>query len=454
MQIIEWSQEEIPVFGEGHTGPAIQRHFNLTRMHGETEFLRHGFFVHIESSEAPAIVTRTLNANRARAISSEDGSTLWVSPEVAPPPDESVQISDIAVGDLDDDGTLEVVLASYAGDVICLNASDGSVKWHRRLPWLINNSLLKICRITDSPGANLALTVGQTERRTDSSAYARVNWLPDPSLAILDSEGEVEVFIEAYDEDNSDGHMTWCEDIDGDGLHEVCVCGHERAIWFDGTGERLFEMPSEGEGGHPDDLIVHNWLPECPGREVLYLNGTIGVRMFGTAAGRMPDPRRFELLAEVDLSEHSSHLQQIMALPQPEGPKLVLANIRDPHALLLLLDGNFQPQWGLDLPIDIMHPHHADVTGDGRQEIICGGRDREKTAGWCSLQVMTDRGEALYQHRWDDGEICWVLDVADIDGDGRPEILCSVGSNRGPQGRWSLPEGAEQSLYIIKPNAE
>jgi hypothetical protein len=160
------------------------------------------------------------------------------------------------------------------------------------------------------------------------------------------------------------------------------------------------------------------------------------------------------MVAEVDLSEHSSHLQQLMALDQPEGRELVLANIRDPHALLLLLDASLEPQWGLDLPIDVMYPHHADVTGDGREEIICGGRDRSKTAGWCSLQVMTDAGEPLYWHRWPGAETCWVLDVADIDGDGRPEILCSVGANRGPQGRWSLPEGVDEHLYIIKPHVE
>lgn len=445
MQIIQWQPDDARLFADGDDGPGVMAHFNLTQLHRETEFLRHGFFVDVDGAGRPEIITRTLNANRARAISSEDGSTLWVSPDIAPPPHESVQISDIAVGDLDEDGVPEVVLASYAGDVICIDARDGSVKWHRRLPWLINNSLLKVCRITDRPGANLALTVGHTDRRAGSGPYARVNWLPDPSLAILDCEGEVEVLVEAYDEDNSDGHMTWCEDIDGDGLHEVCVCGHERAIWFDGTGERLFEMPSEGEGGHPDELIVHNWLPDRPGNEVIYLNGTVGVRMFGCDG---------EMLAEVDLSEHSSHLQQIMALPQPEGPRLVAANIRDVHALLLLLDDGLTPQWGLDLPIEVMYPHRADMTGDGRQEIICGGRDRQQNAGWCSLQVLSDSGEPLYWHRWHGAEICWVLDVADIDGDGRPEILCSVGDNRGPRGRWSLPHGAEEHLYIIKPYAE
>ncbi len=444
MQIIEWNDDDVPVCEHGGEGSRIVRDFNLTELHGETEFLRHGIFLDVDGDGTDEIITRTLNANRARAISSIDGSTLWVSPDIAPPPEDSVQISDIAVGDLDEDGVAEVVLASYAGDVICLDSRDGSVKWHRRLPWLINNSLLKVCRITDSPGANLALTVGHTKRRTDSTDYARVNWLPDPSLAILDCQGEVEVFVEAYDEDNSNGHMTWCEDIDGDGLHEVCVCGHERAIWFDGTGGRLFDMPSEGEGGHPDWLIVCDWLPERDGREILYLNGTIGVRMYSGEG---------EMLAEVDLSEHSSHLQVIEALPEPEGMGAVACNIRSPDSLLLRLDHDIQPLWGFLTDIDVIGAHHADITGDGRQEIICGGfgraRDNRTAPLKTALHVMTDAGEPLYWHRWQGESQCTVCDMREIDD--HVELLVSVGTNGGDEGRWSLAEGSEEHLYIVRP---
>ena len=73
-------------------------------------------------------MTRTGNANRCRAIDPADGSTLWASSDRRPPPRESVRISDLAVGGVNEDGTAEALLATYQGDAIRVDAGDGSIE--------------------------------------------------------------------------------------------------------------------------------------------------------------------------------------------------------------------------------------------------------------------------------------------------------------------------------------
>ena len=162
------------------------------------------------------------------------------------------------------------------------------------------------------------------------------------------------------------------------------------------------------------------------------------------------------MLADVDLSEYSSHLQVIEALPEPEGMGAVACNIRSPESLLLRLDHDLSPRWGLLTAIDVIGAHHTDVTRDGRQEIICGGfgraRDNRTAPLRTALHVMTDAGEPLYWHRWEGHSHCTVCDMQEVDG--TVQLLVSVGTNGGDQGRWSLAEGVEESLYIIEPNVE
>ncbi len=442
MRVVTWKPISSQTCEAGDD-PFIRKHLNLTELHGEREFLRHAFLADVDGDGEFEIITRTLNANRARAIRISDGSTVWVSPDIAPPPEQSTQISDMAIGDLDEDGRPEVVLASYDGDVLCIDGTDGSLIWHRRLPFLINNSHLSIRRITDAPGRNIALTVGHTDIRTGESR-PRVNYVPNPSLLVLDCDGNDVAFVENYAEHNSSGHDTWVYDIDGDGLCEVACCGDAEIIWFNGKGERLFTMPSEGQGKHPDDLLVYKWFPELPGNQIIYLNGERGLRMY-SGEGRP--------LRDIDLSDSSSHLQQIMIYPTERAPRTVGVNIRARDSKLLFLDEHWEPEWGLQLDVDVMFPSHVDWNGDGEDEIITGsfglGDDNPGAPHVCSFQIMDTECRPLYRRQWEGMSLCKPLDMADIDGDGRPEILVSVGDKDGPEGRWSLPEGGEQHLYII-----
>ncbi|MFO7948060.1 MAG: VCBS repeat-containing protein [Armatimonadota bacterium] len=444
MRVIEWDPEDVPAYSKGHEGPCIKAHYDLTEIHGEREYLRHGFLVDVDGDGELELITRTMNANRARAIRTDDASTVWISPDIVSYP-ASTQISDMAVGDLDEDGNPEVLLASYEGDVICLDATDGSLKWHRKLDWLINNSMLKASKITPGPGKSIALTVGQTDRRTGGSR-PRVNYLPNPSLLVLDSAGDEEIFVENYAADNSSGHYTWTYDIDNDGFCEIACCGHQELVWFDNDGSRLFVCPSEGEGGHPDDVLAYNWEPTLPGREIIYLNGTIGVRIFSCDGKPMK---------EADLSEFSSHLQLLMVVPRDNEPALVGCNIRARDSKLLFMDHDLSVEWALQLPPDLLPPALIDWSGDGRWEIAAGGfgrgADNQGHVNECSMQVMTQDGAPLLWHRWDGCGQATILDIADIDADGNPEMVVSVGSKDGPEGRWSLPDGAHEHLYIIGP---
>jgi len=434
---IEWQDSDIPRLEVEEIGLARQ-HLNLTALHGEREFTRHGAFVDVNGEQA--IITRTMNRNRARAIRVRDGRTLWVSPDVVPPP-ETVQISDMAVGDMDADGHTEVFLATYEGDILLIDARDGSLKWHKRLDYLIVNPHLRFRRITESPGLQVALTVGRDAPRIYGG---RINGMRNPSLAVINCEGEIDVFVPEYDDYNSEGHMTWAYDIDGDGLCEICCCGHARIHWFDSDGTHLFALPTPGEDGHPDDLVVCDWDADRPGKEIIYLDGTTGVRIYGADGG---------LVGAADLSEYSCHLQEILVFPGDNEPQLVAANIRSPDAHLLMLRHDLSVDWALHADPNALGLMALDWTGDGRPEIVAGGHGRQmwNTEGKdeCTFSVIAADGAPVYQARWPGRSNCIPLDVRYTDG--APEVLVVVGRKDGPEGRFSLPEGASSELYTIGP---
>ncbi len=436
-RFLEWSEDSIPVLEVGDIGHAVA-HLDLTALYGEREFTRNAAFVEVQGE--PAIVTRTMNRNQVRAIRIADGHTLWVSPDLFPPP-ETVQISDMALGDMDGDGHVEALLASYEGDVILIDTTDGSLKWHRRLDYLIVNPMLQFAKITNTEGLQLALTVGHDAPRIYGN---RINGMHNPSLLVLNCRGEVEWVVPEYDDFNSDGHMTWVADINGDGYAEVCCCGHDRIHWYDGQGSYLYTLPTPGEDGHPDALIVCDWDHDGAGKEIIYLDGTTGVRIY-TGEG--------DLVSAVDLTEYSTHLQQILVYPSEPLPKLVAANIRSPDAHLLMLNHDLSVEWALHTNPNALGLRLMDWTGDGMPEIVAGsfGRQRsnERSKAEVTLSVMTAEGSPVYQARWPNRGLCSLLDTRVVDG--HPEVLSLVGSKDGPEGRFSLAEGSHNELYILRP---
>ncbi len=444
MNIVNWDEESIvDIYAEGKTGGYLKKHFDLTEIHGETEFIRQGFLVSIEGEWA--LVTRTLNSNRARAISILDGSTIWLSPDITGPPEKSYQISQLGFGDIDEDGIPEVLLASYNGDVICINGIDGSIKWHVRLDYHINNPRLDIKKATPGAGLNLALTVGNDFRWTRNHARPRINMVNHPSLMVLGPGGEEIMVAKEYDSENGNGHNTWMFDIDGDGICEICCSGHERIHWFRHDGTHLFSLPCRGKGNHPDSLLAYDWLSGHQGREIIYLDGTEGIAVSSSKG---------EILRRLDIPERfASHLQELRVFPSSKGTSLLAENIRSRDSKLLYFDHQFNLRWAAHAIPDLSGAHHLDWDGDGRQEIICGSHGRglfnPEGALECSLHMMKEDGEPVYWHRWRGETMCVPLAIGDLDGNGNQEVVVSVGTKGGPEGRFSLASGHHERIMVI-----
>ncbi|MCS3938735.1 hypothetical protein GGP84_001361 [Salinibacter ruber] len=434
--LIHWHPERyIPTTDCGYENGRITNRLNLTEIHGEREFTRNARLIDLNGDDQRELVTRTMNENRGRALDPKTGETLWVSPDVLPAYHHP-QASDLAAGDVTGDGTVEVLILSYDGHVLCIDGRDGSLQWHRRLPYHINNPDLQasLSNITDHPGLELALTVGN-DFKWGPRDRPRINLMRNPSVLVLRADGKTAWKAHRYDRTNSRGHKTWVHDVNNDGYAEVFAIGNRKIHAFDRHGEPLFRVPLE-YSGHPDQIVFGDWSSENPGDEVIY---TDGIRAIGVASstGQILD---YHTVTD----SLQGHLQDLIFIPSPDGPRLLAQNIRAPDAKTILYDQELNPLWVAQLGYraSMQTTKLLDWTGDGTPEIATGSITSTNDTQ-CSLQVMTLDGDPLYWHRWNGFPLC-ILTDAHAD-----KLLLGVGWNEGSEGRYSLPRGMSTNLIII-----
>ena len=420
---------------DGH----IVRHLDLTKLHGEREFTRNARFVDIDGDGDYEILSRTMNENQVRALDPKTGQTLWVSPMTLPAADHP-QASQMAIGDIDGDQLPEVIIVTYDGYVICIDGRNGSIHWTRKLDYKINNPRLELKQITDNPGLELALTVGNRVTWNYLGNRGRINSMREPSLLVLRSDGSDAWLAENYDVNNGGGHSTWAYDIDEDGFSEIFTTGEDKLVVFDNDGEPLFTLPVQNDE-HADQVRVGEWTS---GLSIFYTDGIKAIAV-ANADGEVLQRHRIR-------PRLNSHLQDIILIPSAEGPRLLAQNIRAKDSKMILYDQQFKPLWAAELSYDasMIYTVMLDWDGDGSQEIAVGSLSTGSDL--CSLQVMKLDGSPVFWNAWNDAKLCWPLDGKDINGDGSEELLLGVGSNLGNEGRYSLPEGAHMNLYIVSRN--
>ncbi|MFB6271728.1 MAG: FG-GAP repeat domain-containing protein [Salinibacter sp.] len=441
VSLIHWHPDRnIPRVACGYGEGRIDTRLNLTRLHGEREFTRNARLVDLTGDGRRELLTRTMNENRVRALNPQTGETLWMSPSVLPA-FQHPQASDLAVGDITGDGNLEVLIVTYDGHVLCINGQDGTLRWRRELPYHINNPNLQgaLGNITAGEGLELALTVG-TEVEPGPRNRPRINLIHNPSLLVLQSNGETAWIAEQYDESNSRGHNTWAHDVDRDGLAEVFAIGADKLIAFGAGGSRQFSLPMQ-HGGHPDKVLFSGWAPDHPGDEIIY---TDGIRGIGVASSQG------EILQHREITDGlGGHLQDLFLIQSPEGPRLFAQHIRDGNAKSVLYDETLTPQWAAQLGYDasMQHTTLIDWTGDGDPEIATGSIS-ETGDQQCSVQVMELDGTPLYWHRWGGSPLCVITDAT------KNKLVLGVGRNEGSQGRYSLPAGQSINLVFLSALSE
>jgi hypothetical protein len=434
--LIRWHPtSNIPTSACGNEGGSIQRHLNLTSLHGESEFTRNARFVDIDNDGRPEIITRTQNENQVRALDPETGATRWKSPRLLPA-SRHPQASDLAVADLDEDGQVEIIIVTYDGHVLCINGEDGSLQWRRHLPFNINNPDLtsSVGNITHDAGLELALTVG-TDVEWGPRTRPRINQIENPSVVVLRADGSVSWTAYEYDSENSNGHRTWVHDVDGDGFSEVFAIGKRKIVAFDRSGVIRFSIPMEN-AGHPDQIVFGDWKPKQPGDEIIYTDGIRAIGVVSSSGERLE-------LRQIS-GPLGGHLQDLTFVPTPEGPHLLAQNIRDSEAKTVLYDQDLQPLWASQLGYhaSMQTTRLIDWDDDGEVEIATGSIS-ETGDEQCSLQIMEVDGRPLYWHRWNDYRLCVVTDATET------TLLLGVGWNEGPEGRYSLPEGVPMNVFII-----
>lgn len=439
--LVHWHPDQnIPTTACGYDDGRIGTHLDLTQLHGEREFTRNARFVELNGDGQREMLTRTMNENRVRALDSQTGETLWVSPNVLPA-FQHPQASDLAVEDVTGDGSIEVLIVSYDGHVFCINGEDGSIQWRRDLPFHINNPNLQasLDDVTDDSGLELALTVGN-DFDWGPRDRPRINLIHNPSVLVLQSDGETAWIAEQYARSNSSGHKTWTHDIDRNGLAEVFAIGEGQIVAFEKNGNRRFSIPLE-HAGHPDQIVFGEWSTSHPGEEIIYTDGTRGI---GIASSQGEILQNHEITDELQ-----GHLQDLSLIQSPDGPRLFAQNIRDGDAKSILYDEELTPQWAAQLGYDasMQHTKIIDWTGDGESEIATGSIS-ETGDRQCSVQVMEMDGTPLYWHRWGGSPLCVLTDATEN------KLVLGIGWNEGSEGRFSLPQNQEMNLVLLSPFSE
>lgn len=335
----------------------------------------------------------------------------------------------VVLADLDRDGAEEILLA---GDrELYVFRGDGSP----HAPWPLPVSPTPDARI-------LEVAAGDIDGDADLEIVVLVHsldWVDGASIRAFHQESGLPVagwpvIFRAVNDLYTFAEELALADVDCDGVTDVVVFDGNASPWvgvFRGNGTALPGWPvglpgapSSSDGGFVDRMSLAvgdldgGWRPEIvvsvfratPGTDaeirpnvmwVLHADGRVAAGWPRTVQGGLTDP----VLASLD---GSPGLEIVVGEELPAGSRT--------HAYKI--DGSEIPGWPVVGPIGMLAA--ADLEGDGSTEVVVNGG---------SLVSAIDASGGVRRWPLRDGYTLGAPSIADVDGDGRQEIVLSLCSS-------------------------
>ncbi len=347
--------------------------------------------------------------------------------------------SSSALGDIDEDGKLEVIIGSHDDKVYALNSEDGTELWN----YATGSSISCSPALGDIDGdGKLEVVVGSD----DNYLYAlngengNLIWQFDtqsdvdssPALGDVDGDGKLEViFGNTYDGrifalNGENGGVLWSHktnyiiisspalgDVDGDGKLEVVIGSGDHYLyalngesgslrWKYNTGDDIYSSPAIGDvdGDGKFEVVVGSY-----NGKIYAINGKDGTEIWNytTASRIMSSPaiadidgdRRFEVVV-------GSYDNKIYAINGEDGTET----------------------WNFQTGDQVYSsPAIGDIDGDGKFEVIVGSYDDNIYA------INGEDGTKAWNYQLG-GNIISSPALGDVDGDGKLEIIVGSDDNK------------------------
>ena len=179
----------------------------------------------------------------------ESGRRVWLSEKITPGGDDE---SGMPVVDIDGDGKYEIIL-SQCGDLYCLDAHTGAIKWMRELE--------KGGQRAGAGGWDCPMVVGHFTDKENLSIAVRSGL----NMRCFDGKGK-EIWPQPLSCETY-GHCVARYDVNGDGLDEIFVAREKMVNVFKGDGNVLWE--DQTQESHSDNFAFGD-IDEDGKCEVVY----------------------------------------------------------------------------------------------------------------------------------------------------------------------------------------
>ena len=307
-----------------------------------------------------------------------------------------------ALADLDGDGGKEIISHASHGEVVALDA-DGEIRW--RWPGFgAKGSSIPIAADLDGDGRDEILAPSQTGWLACLNHDGTVRWrfsgesyrVSMPSVADVDGDGALEVLY-GVDQGKvfalrADGSLMWV-------AKGPSVAEHMRP-WFG----RSRAMVTDGDGDGRNEVYILASHP--PGENFFFSFDAVNGRF------RWKAPTQSHGYLGVGIADLDGDGDMDMIVG---GKKTVMERID--------VDGNVVWNRPLGGNAYFWPPTFADLNNDGVVEIIQGVRHRSTDGLGTSLYIVSPDGDVLSAIGNDDKGAALATLVADLDGNGRLEIV-------------------------------